>query len=276
MGFEPRAVAAYSMDDVGLWTWEDQESGAHVGYIADEEEGSRMGLAFVRFRAGVSFDFAWPYDEVSVVTRGSLTVRTGGEVVTAREGEILTQPAGVAGTFEIDEDMEMICVHFPTFARAFGMTLREYKAETDDGREPSNGEVTPRGREWGGGAFDPTRMQVFGPGDVRSWSTVEEEPLSRVGYLADRAEGFPMGMAYSKFARGGVHELSFPYDEVAAVTQGSFTVRSGDRSFRVGPGQMLYMPAGVSAVFEMEEDTVAVGLHHPTFAEAFGQDPHEA
>jgi hypothetical protein len=40
-------------------------------------------LAYLRFRKGVEFDFLWAYDEVAVVTKGSLTVRFGDERVTA-------------------------------------------------------------------------------------------------------------------------------------------------------------------------------------------------
>ena len=60
MTFGPTAVARYTIEDVGLWSWSDDDEATHVGYIADEEEGSSMGLAFVRFGAGVAFDFTCP------------------------------------------------------------------------------------------------------------------------------------------------------------------------------------------------------------------------
>lgn len=262
MGFEPDSVAAYGPEDVGPWNWDDGGDGAHVGYIADEEEGASMGVAFVGLRAGTDFEFNWPYDEVCVVTRGSLKVRSAGELVTARTGEILTQPKGVPGTFEIDEDMEMVCVHSPTFAVAQGLTLRAFKERTDAGDDGPEPVVEPRGPQWAGGGFDPTRMQRFGPGDIGSWQALQDDPPARVGRFTERAEVFPIGLAVSEYGRGVVRDVSSPYDEVAAVTQGSFTVRSGGRSFRVRAGQLLYMPAGSSAVFEVDEDTVAVGLHH--------------
>ncbi|QVQ51275.1 DUF861 domain-containing protein [Spiractinospora alimapuensis] len=278
MSFDPTRIAAYTADDARLWSWTDEDEGTHVGYIADHEEGVSMGMAFVRFRRGVRFEFTWPYDEVSVVTKGSLTIHTGGRRITAREGEILNQPRGVPGTFEIEEDLEMICVHYPTFAKAQGLTLAEYKADTDTDtdHESSAPVVAPRGPEAGGGFFDPTTMQVFSISDVPQWITLDANHGAYVGYLADKAEGSPMGMAYSDFRRGGVFEFDFPYDEVAAVTQGAFTVRSEGRVFRVRAGEMLYMPKGVSAVFEIEEDTVAVGLHYPTYEDGFGTPPHQA
>ncbi|WP_239647204.1 cupin [Nocardiopsis baichengensis] len=273
--FDPESVAAYSAADVSLWSWTDEDEGTHVGYIADEHEKAAMGMAFVHFRSGVEFDFTWPYDEVCIVTRGSLTVDTLGRRITARAGQVMTQPKGVPGTFRIGEDLEMICVHHPTFARANGMSLQEYKAATDAGEHPSLPVAAARRAQSAGGFFDPAVMQVFDISDIPDWITVDGEQGAKVGYIADKAEGAPFGLAFSDFRRGGVYELEFPYDEVAAITSGSFTVRSNGRSFKASAGQMLYMPHGVSAVFEIDEDTVAVGLHHPTFEDAMGHPPHE-
>ncbi|GAA2136115.1 hypothetical protein GCM10009802_44910 [Streptomyces synnematoformans] len=115
--FEPTAIQKFGVRDVPEWVRVGDHE-AYVGYIADEGEGSSLGLAYLRFRAGVRFDFLWAYDEVAVVTRGSLTVRVGGEVRTAGVGESLYMPAGVRGTFDIREDVEAFCVHYPTDGRA--------------------------------------------------------------------------------------------------------------------------------------------------------------
>lgn len=247
--------------------------GASGGYIADEGDGVRMGLAFVQFSAGAGFDFTWPYDEVSIVTKGSLSVRSGGRLLTAREGETLIQPKGVPGRFEIAEEMEMICIHYPTFARAFGITVHEHNTIVEGDDAPPEPVAEPRGGQYGGGFFDPTVMQVFAVSDMQHWIDVDVEQGSRVAYIADQAEGFPVGLAFSDFRRGGVYDLVFPYDEVAAITHGRFTVRSQGREFTASAGQMLYMPKDVAAVFEIEEDTITVGVHHPTFQEAFGEPP---
>lgn len=272
MTFDPTVTARYTIDDVRM-SWPDEAEGTHIGYIADEEEGVPFGLAYVRFRKGVTFEFAWPYDEVCVVTKGSLTVRSGGRRVTARAGEIMTQPRGVPGVFEIDEDMEMICVHFPTFAIANGMTLREYQAHSETSEDPTPPAPQPRAPQTESDFFDPSAMQRFAVSDMPSWIVVDADQGAWVGYIADQAEGFPVGLAFSDFRAGGVYELEFPYDEVAAITKGGFTVHSQGRSFTVGTGELLYMPAGVSATFEIDEDTIAVGVHYPTLAEATGSPP---
>jgi ethanolamine utilization protein EutQ (cupin superfamily) len=117
MSFEPTAIQKFSVQDVASWLQVGDHE-AYVGYIADEEEGSNLGLAYIRFRKGVQFDFLWAYDEVAVVTRGSLTVRFGDDIMTAQVGESLYMPAGVHGAFDIREDMEAFCVHYPTDGKA--------------------------------------------------------------------------------------------------------------------------------------------------------------
>lgn len=117
MAYDRTSIQTFTTHDVPEWV-QVGEHPAYVGYIADEAEGSSIGLAYIRFRAGVSFDFLWAYDEVAVVTKGRLTLRTGDRTVTAGPGEVVHMPAGVPGAFEIDEDVEAFCVHHPTDAKA--------------------------------------------------------------------------------------------------------------------------------------------------------------
>lgn len=275
MLFDPTAVGRYTFDGADEPDTVFSDDTSSGGYVADQPEGSAMGLAFVGFSEGMNFDFTWPYDELSVVTSGRLTIRTAAGVVSAGPGEILTQPRGVPGRFEIQEEVRMVCVHHPTFKEAMGVSLDEYKDRAARGEEFEAPVPPPRGPEFSGGFFDPTIMQVFNSDDITEWITVDEETGSYVGYVADRAEGSPMGTAFSRFGRGGVFDLSFPYDEASVITKGRVTVESGGGSFTVLPGELLYMPANTSAVFRLEEDTEAVGVHHPTFEEAFGDPPHQ-
>jgi ethanolamine utilization protein EutQ (cupin superfamily) len=117
MTFNPSMIQKFTVQDPPTWLQVGDHE-AYLGYVADEEEGSVMGLAFIRFRKGVSFEFRWAYNEVCVVTRGSLTVRAGDDVITAQEGEFLHMPAGVVGVFDVQEDFEAVCVHYPTDGKA--------------------------------------------------------------------------------------------------------------------------------------------------------------
>jgi ethanolamine utilization protein EutQ (cupin superfamily) len=117
MIFEPTSIHKFSVQDAPDWLQVGDHQ-AYVGYIADEEEGSNLGLAYIRFRKGVEFEFLWAYDEVAFVTNGSLTVRVGDEIITAGVGESIYMPAGVRGVFDIREDVEAFCVHYPTDGKA--------------------------------------------------------------------------------------------------------------------------------------------------------------
>jgi ethanolamine utilization protein EutQ (cupin superfamily) len=117
MPFDPSAIQKFAVQDPPTWLQVGDHE-AYLGYIADEDEGSAMGLAFIRFRKGVRFPFRWAYHEVCVVTRGSLTVRLGEQVLTVRQGQFLHMPAGVAGEFDVREDFEAVCVHHPTDGKA--------------------------------------------------------------------------------------------------------------------------------------------------------------
>jgi ethanolamine utilization protein EutQ (cupin superfamily) len=117
MTFDPTAIQKFTIQDPPTWLQVGDHE-AYLGYIADEEEGSVMGLAFIRFRKGVSFEFRWAYHEVCIVTRGSLTVRVGDDLITVRQGDFLHTPAGVAGFFDVREDFEAVCVHYPTDGKA--------------------------------------------------------------------------------------------------------------------------------------------------------------
>lgn len=137
MIFQPTAIQKFSVDDAPDWLQVGDHQ-AYVGYIADEDEGSNLGLAYIRFRKGVEFDFLWAYDEVAVVTKGSLTVRFGEETITATVGESLYMPARVPGTFDIREDVEAFCVHYPTDGKA----SREWQSQGVE-RLPAEDEIHP-------------------------------------------------------------------------------------------------------------------------------------
>jgi hypothetical protein len=57
MAFDRTAIQTFTSQDPPAWDAVGGQDDAYVGYVADEREGSRMGLAFVHFRKGVQFDF---------------------------------------------------------------------------------------------------------------------------------------------------------------------------------------------------------------------------
>jgi len=111
--FDGTRIQKFSTGDAPTWLQVGDHE-AYLGYIADEDDGSVLGLAFIRFKMGVRFEFRWAYHEVCVVTQGSLTLRVGDDEITVRQGEFLHMPPGVIGLFDVREDFEAVCVHYPT------------------------------------------------------------------------------------------------------------------------------------------------------------------
>jgi ethanolamine utilization protein EutQ (cupin superfamily) len=91
----------------------------------DEDQGVKLGgVGFTRAPKGASSDFEFAYDEVLVVTKGLCTVRSAGKALTAGPGEVLYLPAGIAGTFHADEDVELVYVA----SSPYGEVNRDIKA----------------------------------------------------------------------------------------------------------------------------------------------------
>lgn len=264
MMYDPDTLTKYGPEDIEAANEPEEGFGPHGGYIADEAEGALLGLAYVRFRAGAYFPFVWPYDEVCVVTRGSLRVRTDAGVVTTGAGEVMNQPRGVAGVFDIEEDLEMLCVHYPTFAKAHGITLAEYDAMAREGVEVDLREP-PRGSEFAGGRFDPTTIQTLTLADVPTWERVSDGVDAWIGHLVNRAEEYPLGLAFWDIRAGATQVLTPSTDGVATVTTGALHVSGQGREFTVFPGEVLSMPRDVAATIEALDDSVVVGI--PLLAE---------
>lgn len=103
-------------------------SGIALADVVNEDEtpGVKLGaVGFTRAPAGSRSEFEFPYDEVMVVTSGRCSVESGGETLTAGPGEVIYLPAGVAGAFRADEDVELVYVA----SSPYGEANREAKAE---------------------------------------------------------------------------------------------------------------------------------------------------
>lgn len=119
-----RGVWKFTIQGAQDWM---EYSGVSLADVVNEDEtpGFKLGaVGFVRAPKGsqTSFDFA--YDEVLIVTRGSCTVRSDDQALTARVGEVLYLPARVPGTFHADEEVELVYVA----SSPYGEVNRETKA----------------------------------------------------------------------------------------------------------------------------------------------------
>lgn len=121
--FDPKRVQRYAIDDAHEWM---EWSGTALADVVNEDEAPEVRLGavgFTRASAGAETEFAFEYDEVLVVTKGTCTVISEGESLTARTGEVLYLPAGVPGTFRADDDVELVYVA----SSPYGEVNREMK-----------------------------------------------------------------------------------------------------------------------------------------------------
>lgn len=119
-----RTIEKFSSDAATEWM---EWSGIALADVVNEDEtpAARLGgVGFSRAPRGSSSDFTFAYDEVLVVTKGKCSVESGGRTVTARVGEVIYLPAGVAGTFLADEDLELVYVA----SSPYGAVNRDIKA----------------------------------------------------------------------------------------------------------------------------------------------------
>ncbi|HUG72553.1 MAG TPA: AraC family ligand binding domain-containing protein [Steroidobacteraceae bacterium] len=91
-----------------------------VGDVVDSSISSTMSAGYYRnLKKGDSNDWIVTYDEVLVVTRGALTVRSGGAATTARPGEIIFLTKGTRLSYEsAEDDTEVVYVTFPHWFEA--------------------------------------------------------------------------------------------------------------------------------------------------------------
>ncbi|RDI49934.1 cupin domain-containing protein [Nocardia mexicana] len=80
---------------------------------------ARMTVGFGRIAGGESMRATYPYDEVMVVLKGTVTVRTqGGETFTAAPGNVVYMPAGSTNTYEFSGEVEVAYIANPPAAYA--------------------------------------------------------------------------------------------------------------------------------------------------------------
>jgi ethanolamine utilization protein EutQ (cupin superfamily) len=122
---EIRTIRKYTADNATDWM---EWSGIALADVVNEDEmpfAKLGGVGFTRAPKGSSSDFEFAYDEVLVVTKGRCSVRSGEMTTTVHPGEVVYLPAGVAGTFVADDDVELVYVA----SSPYGEVNREIKAQ---------------------------------------------------------------------------------------------------------------------------------------------------
>jgi ethanolamine utilization protein EutQ len=106
-------VTHYTSKDARFYRYLDKE--ILVGDVLDPSNSEHMSAGYYRNKKkGDKNEWVVTYDEVLVVTKGALTIRTPGGVTTAKAGEIIFLTKGTAVAYEAGEnDTEVVYVSYP-------------------------------------------------------------------------------------------------------------------------------------------------------------------
>ena len=58
-------------------------------------------------------------------------------------------------------------------------------------------------------------------------------------------------------------EWTVTYDEILFITEGTLTLRVGEKAYEAGPGDILWIPKGTSLVYEAKERVTFFYAVHP-------------
>ena len=65
-----------------------------------------------------------------------------------------------------------------------------------------------------------------------------------------------MGAGFATFQNCSLEHTVTGYDEVLYVISGSMSLRQGDKRWRAGPGELLWIPADETFVYEADEQCI--------------------
>lgn len=98
----------------GVEHWQGLDGHAiRIGPLIEKSEGGPLSAYYASFGEGETAALPAGYAEVWVVLSGSLTLHTGGRVLTAGPGDLLHVPEDSPGELTADEATELACVSVP-------------------------------------------------------------------------------------------------------------------------------------------------------------------
>ena len=111
-------VTHFSSDDAKFFQYLDKE--IFVGDVLDSSNSGHMSAGYYRNKKkGEKNEWVVSYDEILVVTKGALTIRTADSVKTAKPGEIIFLTKGTVLAYEAGEDdTEAVYITYPHWLHA--------------------------------------------------------------------------------------------------------------------------------------------------------------
>lgn len=76
------------------------------------EESKRLGCGIMEMKT-TTFPWTLNYDEIDYVIKGSLSIKIGNEIVTAKEGELILIPKGSSIEFSVSEYARFLYITYP-------------------------------------------------------------------------------------------------------------------------------------------------------------------
>lgn len=76
------------------------------------EESKRLGCGIMEMKT-TTFPWTLNYDEIDYVIKGTLSIKMGNEIVTAKEGELLLIPKGSSIEFSVPDYARFLYITYP-------------------------------------------------------------------------------------------------------------------------------------------------------------------
>lgn len=107
------SVRHFTSNEARFFQYADRQ--IFVGDVLDSSNSDAMSVGYYRnSRKGERNEWVVTYDEVLIVTRGALTVRSAAGATTAQAGEIIFLTRGTAIAYEAaQDDTEVVYVTWP-------------------------------------------------------------------------------------------------------------------------------------------------------------------
>lgn len=102
------------------------------------------------------------------------------------------------------------------------------------------------------------KVSKFNAGDATEWMEHSGVSLADVANEDDAAEMKLGAIGFLRAPTAATTQFDFPYDEVLIVTKGSCEVTSDGVTVSAGPGDVVYLPAGVPGTFHVPEQAELV------------------
>ncbi|AVH20876.1 hypothetical protein [Nocardia cyriacigeorgica] len=222
--------------------WEQIADGIRIGAALTADYG-RMSAGFTRMAAGARAPLAAPYEEVWMLTAGTMTIDSADGVASARPGDLIHLHPASRGELSVTRDLDMLALAFPP---AWEIELEAWEAA----REQS--------------AAGPFARVVSHAEVSGSWRSVDRRPFMSTAEQAGRH--FAMG--FGRAGAGGAHDaFAVPGDQVMLATAGQCHIRThaaagGDgRAVTIRQGEFAYLPVGSSGTLSAEPGSEITWAH---------------